>query len=217
MLNLEEFGETEFAAKFAGCSPDDVMYIWNKIKGNVIKAPYETEIHALNKMLMWLDKLKNNISWKALSRYYHVSDDTAKKYVRHVLLGIVETYKKSTIISFPTELGMQTMVEINKIKGAPMPNCCLSMDGKHCMCKGARRNRMSKKLNHHKPCFNALFLAERTLNTIVAFNLDESSTKHDISVLRESHWFQNIEELAHGWCIMADKECDIGLSSLFFI
>ena len=57
-VNLNQLGETEFAAKFAGCSPDDVMHVWNKIKSNVMQPMYESESHALNKYLLWLEKLR---------------------------------------------------------------------------------------------------------------------------------------------------------------
>jgi hypothetical protein len=45
----------------------------------------------------------------------------------------------------------------------------------------------------------------RTFGTICACNLDEAATKHDITILRESAWFQNLDELMQGSIIMAHE------------
>ena len=202
-LDLRERGEAAFASKFAGCRPEDVMFIWNKIRSNVLR-PRESEFHGRNKLLLWLHKLHGDLSWNQISASYHIGVATAIGYVKDVLFGMVEAYKDSDIISFPKQDQRLRMVELNKRIGKEMPHALYTMDGKHARCLGARKpERQSPKYNFH-PAFNALFVTERTFGTICAFNLDESSRKHDITILRESKWFNSLELNANGWIIMAD-------------
>ena len=86
-----------------------------------------------------------------------------------------------------------------------MPNILYTLDGKHARCTGMKHiKRLSWKF-HFKPCFNCLFIVERVFGTVCAFNLDESAKKHDITVLRESEFIQNVEEILNGWFILADN------------
>ena len=200
---LLELGEEVFTNKFAGCSPDTVKFIWNKIRNSVIR-PREQEVHGRNKLLLWLHKLHGDLSWNEVSASYHIGVATAIGYVRDVLFGMMEAYKDSNIISFPKQDQRLRMVELNKRIEKEMPHALYTMDGKHARCLGARkRERRSQKYNFH-PAFNALFVTERTFGTVCAFNLDESCRKHDITILRESKWFNSLELIANGWIIMAD-------------
>lgn len=194
-----------FQSKFAGCTVDDIQYIWNKIKKHVV-LPRETEVHARNELMMWLDKLHNDLSWVQISVIYQIGISTAIKYSHDLLKGMIQAYQGSDIISFPAETEMMQMVKVNQQRGKRMPHALYSLDGKHAKCRGLHfKHRKSKKYKCKIPCFNVLFVVERTFGSICAFNLDESSRKNDIRVLRESHWFQNLQELTDGWIIMADK------------
>lgn len=203
--NIAELGEVEFTRKFAGYTPSDVQFFWQKIKHNVIRS-HETEVHARNKLLMWLDKLHNKLKWKKVQKDYKIGTATAILYVKQVLTGIIKSFANKNVITFPNEAQRKKMVELNKIRNIPMPHGLYTMDGKHAKCLGhAIRKRMSHKFKFHLPCFNVLFVIERTFGTVCAFNLDESAVKHDITILRESAWFQNLNEVMNGWIIMADK------------
>ena len=48
-------------------------------------------------------------------------------------------------------------------------------------------------------------MIERVFGTVCAFNMDKALSKHDITVLRESQFFRNIDEIMDGWIVMADK------------
>ena len=115
-LNLDKLGEKEFSNKYAGCSHDDVLYLWSNIRSEVIR-PKETEFHARNKLLMWLDKLHNNLSWKKLHRDYKIGISTSIEYVDDLCSGFLKAYEGSSIISFPTESQRLKMVKLNKQKG----------------------------------------------------------------------------------------------------
>ena len=203
-LSLRELGADGFASKFCGCSVNDILYIWNNIKKRVLRAK-ETEIHARNKLLLWLDKLHNDLKWKQIKSRYQIGIKTAVDYVDDILNGIIDSYKNTNVISFPTEQQKLKMVKMNKLLRKPMPHALFTMDGKHARCFGAKcKKRLSYKYKFI-PCFNVLFLIERAFGTVCAFNLDEHTSKHDITILRESSWFQNLEELTNGWIVMADK------------
>ena len=64
------------------------------------------------------------------------------------------------------------------------------------------------------PCFNVLFIIERAFMTICSFNLDKSSSKHDITVLRDTWFYNNIDEIMDGWIIIADKGYDGALKEV---
>ena len=198
-------GPEKFSNKYAGCSAQDVRFIWSKIHQHVIR-PRETFVHSRNKLLLWLDKLHNDLNWDHISKAYKIGVATAIEYVKDLLQGIIKAYEGSDIISFYSEDTRLRMIEINKQRGVRMANALFTMDGKHAKCRGLNiPERRSKKYNNHIPCFTALFVIERTFGTICAYNVDQECTKHDITVLRESSWYQNLLELTNGWIIMADK------------
>lgn len=194
-----------FSNKYAGCSVEDIALIWQKIHLNVVR-PRETEVHARNKLLLWLDKIHNDLSWNQVSKSYQIGVATAIQYVNEDLLpGIITAYQGSKIISFQNPQQRLTMVEMNKQRGISMAHALYTMDGKHVRCKGAHIKERGSHKHNFKPCFNCLFVIERTFGTVCAYNLDEHATKHDLTMLRESSWFQNLILLTDGWIIMADK------------
>ena len=203
-LKLLELGETEFCKKYAGLSVEDVNYFWNKIKQNCVR-PKETEVHARNKLLLWLDKLHNSLSWKQIKNLYKIGTATAVGYVDDVLNGVILSYKNTNIITFPTAQQRSRLVHLNKQRNAKLPHCLFTLDGKHSLCTG--RNRRERRSFKYKwlPCFNVLFVIERVFGTVCAFNLDSAASKHDLTILRESTFFQHIDEVMDGWIIMADK------------
>ena len=97
------------------------------------------------------------------------------------------------------------MVEILKKKKVPMPSAVFSLDGKDALCQGqSHPERLSYKYRF-LPCFSALFVIERVFGTVCAFNLDPSGKKHDVNVLRESFFYQHLDEIQQGWLVLADK------------
>ena len=204
-MNLDDLGPKEFTRKHAGFSANDVEYIWSKIKFKVLR-PRETEFHARNKLLLWMDKLHNKLTWTQISRNYHISPAAAIQYVDNLTDGMIESYKNTNIISFPSPEEQEKMTALLDTRNKPMPNCVFNMDGKHAICKGLHIfERLSPKFNFHHACFNVLFVTERVFGTICSFTLDKSVHKSDVAVLRQSTWFQDLEELTEGGVIMADK------------
>ena len=204
MLKLEELGEKEFQNKFAGISHEDIKLFWNSIEKHVIK-PKETHLHARNKLLLWLDKLHNDLSWKQIKSIYKIGSATAVTYTHDIMNGIINSYKNKNIITFPNEIQRNKMVEINVRRNVALPHCLFTLDGKHALCTG--RNRRERRSFKYKwlPCFNAMFVIERVFGTVCAFNLDAAASKHDLTILKESAFYQNIDETLDGWIVMADK------------
>ena len=97
------------------------------------------------------------------------------------------------------------MVQILKQKRAPLPDAIFVIDGSHQKCCGSKYSERLSYKYKWSPCFNVSFIIERVLGTIVAFNLDEAASKHDVTVLRESWFYNNIEQIMNGWIIIADK------------
>ena len=201
---LRELGEVEFTKHFGGTSCTDVKAFWRRIKTNCIR-PKETEIHARNKLLLWLDKLHNSLSWKSIKSEYKIGTATAIGYTHDIMNGIIKSFSNTNIITFPDEEQRIKMVQMNVKRGVPMPNCLFTLDGKHAQCLG-RNKREGQSFKHRfLPCFNALFVIERVFGTVCAFNLDQVARKHDIIILRESDFFRNIDAILDGWIVMADK------------
>ena len=193
-----------FMTQFAGYSPQQIQHFFDKIKSNLIR-PRETVDHARNKVLLWLDRNHNKPKWHHIARSYKIGASTAKGFVKDVERAIFSTFKNTNIISFPTKKQREKMVQILKQKQVPLPHELFTLDGKHARCTGMQKiERLSWKF-HWKPCFNCLFIIERALGTVCAFNLDKSARKHDITILRESEFYQNVEEVLDGWFILADN------------
>ena len=203
-MKLNELGEKDFCSKFAGICSQDIQWFWLSIKQNTKKIN-ETEFHARNKLLLWLDKLHNSLSWKQIKNDYKIGSASAVNYIQDLLTGIIKTYKNTNVITFPNEIQRRKMVKINKQRNVLLPNCLFTLDGKHSLCTG--RNRKERRSFKYKwlPCFNVLFVIERVFGTVCAFNLDAAASKHDLTVLRESSSFRHMDEQMDGWIIMADK------------
>lgn len=65
--------------------------------------------------------------------------------------------------------------------------------------------------------FNVMFVTERVLNTVCAFNLDQRAAKHDITILREAPFFRDLNKIMLGWNILSDKgkvQCTCSLKTI---
>ena len=201
---LDEWGNERFSKQFAGYSSKQIQHFFKKIQSHLIRVR-ETQFHARNKLLLWIDRNHNKQNWNALSTSYMIGISTAKQYTKQVEQAIFKAFKDSNIISFPTAAQREKMVKILKQRDAPLPHILFTLDGKHARCRGMQFiERLSWKF-HWKPCFNCLFIIDRTLGTVCAFNLDQSTKKHDITVLRDSDFMQNVEEILNGWYVLADN------------
>ena len=199
-----ELQDAEFRSRFAGYSPRELTWFFETIKDELIR-PRETRCHAMNKLLLWLDKLHNCLSGLQMKQQYQIGIKTAYSHVQDVLNAVMRAYENKNVIRFPTITEREQMVHILKTKRVPMPDALFSLDGSHARCTGRHiRERLSFKYRW-LPCFNVLFVTERVLSTICAFSIDPSSAKHDITVLREAPFFQKLNEEMDGWVIMADR------------
>jgi len=207
LLNLfaQSMDEATFVSTFAGYKPDEITWFFNKIKHNAIR-PKETECHCRNKFVLWLDKMHNVLSYTQIKAKYFIGIATAKSHITDILQAILKTFENENIIRFPNEMQRQQMVKILKAKGVECPDAWCSMDGSHVKCSGRRfKERLSHKYKSTSACFNVLFIVERVLGTVCAFNIDASARKHDITVLRESWFYHYLDEIMDGWVILADK------------
>ena len=200
----KELDSIAFKSKFASYTPVDISRFFKEIKEHCIK-PRETMVHARNKLLLWIDRNHNELGWSQVAEEYQIGKTTGKNYVEDVEKAILMTFENTRIIAFPGEVEKRKMIQILKRRKAHMPTAIFALDGKHCRCSGKiHTERLSWKYRW-QPCFNCLFVIERVFGTVCAFNLDMEAKKHDIEVLRESQFFQNIEEKLNGSIVLADK------------
>ena len=203
-LFQKNLNETTFKARFAGYTPLEIEKFFETIKLKAIKSR-ESFWHSRNKLLLWLDKLHNCLSLHEISEKYCIGTATGVRYVEDVLKAIIHSYKNKNVITFPPKNQRIEMVKILKKKKVSMPDAIFSLDGSHLRCTGRHiTERLSHKY-HWLPCFNALFVIERVFGTVCAVNLDPQARKHDVTVLREAWFYNNIEEIMGEWIILADK------------
>ena len=193
-----------FKARFAGYNAEEINWFFQQIKGCAIR-PKETEVHCRNKLIMWLDKLHNCLSYHQIENKYQIGIATAKSHVDDILKAIIKSFHGTNVISLPTLEDRLQMVKVLKQKGVPMPDALFSVDGSHPRCTGRHRSERVSHKYRWLPCFNVMFLIERVFGTVVAFNLDPAAAKHDIKVLRESWFGSELDEIMDGWIILADK------------
>ena len=196
--------EKAFTARFAGYQVREIQWFFQKIKKKALR-PKETEIHCQNKLLLWLDKLHNCLTYQQIKAKYCIGMTTARNHINDILQAILNSFENENVVSFPNKKQRERMVKILKTKNVPVPDALFALDGSHTRCTGRHiRERISKKYNW-LPCFNVTFIIERVLGTVCAFNLDSAASKHDITTLRESWFYQHLNELMNGWIILADK------------
>lgn len=184
--------------------PQQIARLFVDIKAKLLR-PKETEVHARNKILLWLDKLHGSLSGQQMSVKYYIGVQTAYSHISDVLKAVLMTFNKAQLVQFPSATERDWMVKILKQKNAPMPDALFAVDGSHARCSGYRfRERLSYKWKN-RPCFNAMFIIERVFGTICAFNLDPSAAKHDIKILKQSWFYPVIDQMTDGWIILADK------------
>lgn len=86
-----------------------------------------------------------------------------------------------------------------------MPDVLFTMDGKDPFSNGrSHTERLSYKYNHQKACFTVIFVVERVMNTICAVNVDGAGKTADVTVLRDSWWYRDMENLIGDWLIIGD-------------
>lgn len=201
---------SEFKARFAGYSPNQLNWFFDTFKKQLIR-PRETEQHAKNKLLLWMDKLHNSLSGQEMRDKYQIGIKTAYSHVNDVLRAILKRYEDENVVRFPNIEERKQMVQILKTKGAPMPDAIFALDGSHARCTGRHIAERRSFKYRWLPCFNVLFVTDRVLNTVCAFSLDPRAAKHDITILREAWFYEHIDQILDGWVILADK----GKLSLF--
>ena len=199
-----ELTKEDFCSKFGGYSACDIEWFFNTIYKHALR-PKETFVHCRNKLLLWLDKIHNCLSYKQIRFNYKIGIKTALSHIEDILKAIIKSYKNKDVVTFPTQKQRVQMVQILKQKNAPMPHAIFTLDGSHARCTGRNTTERLSHKYHWLPCFNVLFVIERVFYTICAFNLDKSARKHDLTVLRESWFYQNLDEIMNGWIILADK------------
>ena len=199
-----ELDDKAFKSIFAGYTAKQIDWFFAKIKQNLIR-PKESECHARNKLLLWLDKLHNCLSGQQMRTKYQIGITTAYSHVLDVLKATFTTFSGQNVIHFPSETMKKRMVKMLKKKNSPMPDALFAIDGSHARCTGRQfKERLSHKYKW-LPCFNVTFIIERVLGTVCAFNIDASASKHDLTVLREAWFYNHIDEIMDGWIILADK------------
>lgn len=199
-----ELKEREFKSTFAGYSARELRWFFETIKDELVR-PKETEWHARNKLLLWLDKLHNSLSGQQMRNKYKIGQKTAYSHVEDVLQSIIASYENSDVVRFPNKKEREEMKSILKRKGAELPEVLFALDGSHARCTGRNiKERLSFKYRW-LPCFNVLFVTERVLNTVCAFSIDPQAKKHDITVLREAWFYKHLDDIMDGDIILADK------------
>ena len=207
LLNVfqKTMSPTKFTSTFAGYTPEQIIWFFNKIKMNAMR-PNETECHCRNKLLVWLDKLHNELGYQQIPIKCPIGVSTAVSHNNNIVKEILKSFQKKNVIRFPDANQREKMVKILKAKGVEMPDAVASMDGSHVKCRGkSKKERLSYKSKSTVACCNVSFIVERVFHTICAFNNDANARKHDITVLRESWFYEYLDEIMDGWIILADK------------
>lgn len=146
-----ELQETEFKSRFASYSPRELSWFFDTIKDELVR-PRETQFHAMNKLLLWTDKLHNSLSGQQMKERYQIGIKTAYSHVQDVLSAILKSYENKNVVRIPTIEEREQMVRILKTKGASLPDAVFSLDGSHARCTGRHvRERLSFKY-HWLPC-----------------------------------------------------------------
>ncbi len=140
-----------------------------------------------------------------MKKEYKIGIKTAKDHITDVLRSILKSYKNKHVIGFPTIAEREHMVNLLKKKGVPMPYALFALDGSHLRCTGRNFSERWSFKYRWLPCFSVMFIIERTFGTVCAFNIDPAASKHDITVLRESWFYQELDEIMDGWMILSDK------------
>ena len=66
------------------------------------------------------------------------------------------------------------------------------------------------------PCFGVHVICERVFGSVVAFNIDEAASKHDLTAIRDAWFYNTLDQILDDWLILADKICT-SLSAFLFV
>ena len=88
------------------------------------------------------------------------------------------------------------MVKIVELKGSSVPDGFFANDGSYKRCAG--RHIAERITNNWLPCFNVTFIVQRVLGTVCADNIDRAARKHDVTTMRESWFYQCLNEMISG-------------------
>ena len=133
-LFADKFTTKRFKTRFI-YSPKELNWFFNTIKKHLMR-PQKTEQHACNKLLLFMDKLRNCLSGEAMSDKYLLGVKTCYDYVSDVVRAILESYNGRDPIAFPNISDRVQMVEILQRQGRPMPTALFSVDASDTRCTG---------------------------------------------------------------------------------
>lgn len=214
-----------FKARFI-YSPQQVRWFYETIKEHAIR-PKETMHHSRNKLLIFFHKLHCSLAGSQMADAYEIGIATAFSHVSDVVRAILKSYKQSEAISFPSMEERRLMEQILKRKGDKMPSAIFAVDGSHLRCTGRNvAERRSFKYSWYVtlsfslclahththcicsrrlPCFGVHVICERIFGTVVAFNIDKAASKHDLTALRDSWFYNTLDEIMNDWLCLCDK------------
>ena len=103
ILFEDEWGKDKFKTQFAGYTSQQIQHFFEKIKSNLIRVR-ESETHARNKLLLWLDRNHNKQNLHDIAKVYKIGLSTAKGYIKQVEQAVLKTFKNSSSVRTMTSL-----------------------------------------------------------------------------------------------------------------
>ena len=194
-IKQKQKNEKLWKQKYGCYEPSDIKKFFKEIKNQFIK-PKDTPVKSLNKLLIWIHFLHTNSSLGEFAKQWQINQQTVINYVIDVVLAILLTYKHDKgILGMPTEHQQHLMNKILINTNQEFVESLFYLDGTHKLTVGRNdRNKRSWKYKW-KPAWSHLFVIDRIFGIITAVNTGNPAWKHDLTVLKESDFGVNFDNL----------------------
>ena len=194
-MTQQKCNARSWQTRYGSFKPEDIKRFYNEVKKQFIKIK-DTPIKKMNKLLMWINFLHSTSTLGEFCQNWCICQQTVMNYVNDVNVAILLTYKNDDgIINSPTIKMQHLMKEILRNKNETMIDALLYLDGTHKLTVGRNdKNKRSWKY-HWRAAWSHLFVIDRIFGMINAVNVGNPACKHDITVLKESNFGINFDNI----------------------
>jgi len=189
------FNKKSWTKRYGTYTPKEVKKFYQEIKNGFLK-PRDTPLKKMNKILLWINFLHSKSTIPEFCEKWNVKEGSVKNYVLDVLIAIlISYYDDYGIIGVPNKNQQHIMNKILHNTNSDLKNAILYLDGTHKLTVG--RNDVNKRSwkFHWRAAYSHLFVVDRIFGVIVAANVGNPSRKHDCTILKESTFGINFDQM----------------------
>ena len=194
----------EWKHNFGYATPEMILKLFYAIR-NFFPTKKDSDVMKLNKIVFWcahwhakpMPKQIMRRLWsggEGINNMKKYSATTLDNYLMHVSIAIDRAFPDEKIFCFPSEAEKLRMIEILKLRRAPLPNALFAVDNKCTRTLGKTRKENLCWKFKFRPGFNNMFVRDRVLGFFCYIDVGHPGSRNDVRIFKESALFSKLGE-----------------------